>query len=135
MRPARDFSLLSDSKSEFVFINEVVNALCLLDSPPHWSEIVSEFSDDWNYLSISIDKRPGYELPCLLMEYGVQSLQSRRATGCLLARWSVSTGEIEGLETILLHGCSVDISEFSSHLVSYLDLPKVLRSSVFTDTH
>lgn len=133
MRPARDVSLLPDSNSDLMFISEVVNVLAIADFAQPWTEVVSEFADQWNYLSISIDTRPGYQVPCLAIEFGVQSPSKRRARGCLLAQWSVGACAIEGLEVVLLDGIPVDVTEFASCLASYLDLPQVHRNSVSSD--
>ena len=132
MLPARKDSLVPDSRSDLGYIGQVVSA-ALADAGNDWNEVVREYEDERNYLSISVAKRPGDDVPTVNIEFGVQDGRERHATGGMVARWLRDAGRIEGLEIVLIDGKPSDITPFAERLAGYVKLPVTVRDTAVQD--
>lgn len=132
MLPARKDALVPDSRGDLDYIGQVVSA-ALANAGTDWKEVVREFGDERNYLSISVATRPGDEMPTVNIEFGVQDDRERHATGGMVARWLRDAGRIEGLEIILIDGKPSDVTPFAARLAGYVKLPVTVRDTAVQD--
>lgn len=132
MIPARKDELLPDARRDLAYIGEVVST-ALVGVETGWVEVVREFEDERNYLSISGATRPGDDAPTVQIEFGVQDEQERHATGGLVTRWSRDRSCIEGLEIVLIDGQPCDVSPFAARLAAYVELPATVRETAVRD--
>jgi len=130
--PARKDELLPDSHRDLLYISDVITTV-LSGAGTDWTEIMREFEDERNYLSISAAMQPGDDAPYVQVEFGVQDEQVRHATGGLVARWSHVRERIEGMENVLIDGTSCDISTFAERLATYVELPASIREMVIQE--
>jgi len=134
MVPTRNYELFPDARRDLAYISEVVSA-ALDGVESEWTEVVREFEDERNYLSISVATRFGEDAPTVQIEFGVQDTEKRHATGGLVAGWSRDRSCIEGLEIILIDGKPCDISQFADHLAHYVKLPSTVQETSVRDTN
>lgn len=134
MLPARKDELMPEGRRDLAYVADVISA-ALAGADEDWSEVVREFEDERNYLSISAATRPGDDAPTVHVEFGVQDEQMRHATGGLVARWSRDCSCIAGLEIVLIDGKHCDVSPFAARLAAYIELPAAASETAVRDTN
>lgn len=120
MLPRYQDALLSDTQHNMDYINSV---LCAALSGADEEEVVREFEDEYNYLSISTGIWPESGTHSVQIEFGVQSADARHAEGGLIADWSPEDGRIVGLRVMQLRGQHCSFDAFTRHLDRYASLP------------
>ncbi len=132
MLPARKDELLPDARRDLAYIADIIST-ALSGAETDWEEVVCEFADERNYLSISAATRPSDDAPTVRIEFGVQDEQVRHATGGLVARWLRDSARIAGLEIVQMDGKSCDVSPFAARLSTYAELPATVSEMAMRD--
>lgn len=131
MLPARKFELIVDLESDTQYVASVIEAV-ILEFDDDWSEVVCDFEDKRNYLSISAAYRPDDGEPIVRVEFGTQDDDARHPKGGLVARWA-NPGHLESVEAIHLNGESCNFSMFAERLSAYVELPLTVKDVTFMD--
>lgn len=100
-----------------------------------WTEIVTEYEDDLNYLTFYLYKQPEDEKPVLHIEFGVSGDDAKQPMGCYKGIWLMEHGLVEKTISSIHGGEEVSPDDLFVHLETYLGykLPLVSHDLVETD--
>lgn len=110
-----------NSTSPTSFISGLIRDRLLTDTVS-WRQIVRDFEDDLNYLSLSLASTSGEVHAMATIEFGVQDNDKRHAAGILLARWRRAERVLGPVEMVSLDSSPVDPAAFVARLMGYLAL-------------
>lgn len=131
MLPKRKPTMFPTSRDDLAYVEKVVT-MATKDAGEAWSELVRQFEDERNYLSICVFRRPGEADQTVQVEVGVHDERQRHATAGLVARWwPHGGGRIAGLDVVLVDGKACQITEFVEVLADHVALPASQGETVF----